>query len=599
MWRRARELLLALERPAKNSIFVANMASSIISGGTIRTLSDGQPTVEAVGIVGDRIVATGAVEAVRSRLGPGATTFDLRGRTLLPAFNDDHLHVLSTGDYFARPHLHGLSTEEVIERVREFYRDARPGEVLYGLGWDYPSVVDPHRSLLDRAFPDNPVVLYQYSGHGAWASSSALAMIGVRRSTRDPVGGKIERDERGEPTGILLDAAARPFSRRRTRRQIGDADLRRRLIERSLGLLAEHGITTAQDNSWYPEVVREYLRLDREGKLTARLSCWADGRSPWRRWLVDSQPFALPPAERRAGRGEASGDGRGSNAGAGDGARAGLRADGRGDRGLVTRGPVKYFLDGTFSTRTAWLLSPYAAEPDNSGLPMGTIAWMRELVRRSAAARRQTAFHAIGDRAVRELVNSVEEAAARYPAVRSLRVRIEHGQLIDAADIPRIRDLGMVVSAQPTALIRPEKDERLLGKERAIGAYPYRSLLDAGVHLAFGSDVPGESTFDPLGAIHDVVNRDSPERISVLEALRCYTRGSAYAEFEEGEKGTIEPGRLADLVVLSADPLSVPPAAIRDLRVELTMVGGRVVYERSRERENSTIRRSSVTLAEE
>jgi len=549
------------------------MASIVFSGGTIRTLSDERPTVEAVAIVGDRIVAAGAIEEVRAAAGPGATSIDLRGRTLLPGFNDDHLHVLSTGDYFSRPHLHGLSTEEAIERVREFYRDARPGEVLYGQGWDYPAVVDPHRNLLDRAFPDNPVVLYQYSGHGAWASSSALAMIGVRRSTRDPVGGKIERDERGEPTGILLDAAARPFGRRRTRRQIGDPHLRMLLIERSLKLLAEHGITTAQDNTWYPAVVDEYLSLEREGKLTVRLSCWADGRSPWRRWLVDHRRFDLPPAERRVA-GRASDDGA---------------------RGLVTRGPVKYFLDGTFSTRTAWLLSPYAAEPENLGLPMGTIPWMRELVRRSAAARRQTAFHAIGDRAVRELIDSVAEAAARYPAVRSLRVRIEHGQLIDAADIPRIRDLGMVVSAQPTALIQPEKDERLLGARRARAAYPYRSLLDAGVHLAFGSDVPGESTFDPLGAIHNVVNRDSPERITVQEALRCYTRGSAYAEFEEGEKGTIEPGRLADLVVLSADPLIVPPATIRKLRVEMTVVGGRIVYERLQERENAAPQRTSST----
>ncbi len=572
------------------------MASIIIFGGTIRTLSDGRPTVEAVAIAGDRIVAAGTLAEVRSSVGPDAASIDLQGRALLPGFNDDHLHVLSTGDYFSRPHLHGLSTEEVIERVSEFYRDARPGEVLYGQGWDYPAVVCPHRNLLDRAFPDNPVVLYQYSGHGAWASSSALAMIGVRRSTRDPVGGKIERDERGEPTGILLDAAARPFGRRRTRRQIGDRGVRRRLLERSLKLLAEHGITTAQDNTWYPAVVDEYLRLEREGKLTVRVSCWADGRSPWRRWLVDHHRFDLPPAERRAGRGEASGDGRGSNAGAGDGARRGLRADGRGDRGLVTRGPVKYFLDGTFSTRTAWLLSPYTAEPENLGLPMGTIPWMRELVRRSAAARRQTAFHAIGDRAVRELIDSVEAAAARYPAVRSLRVRIEHGQLIDGADIPRIRDLGMVVSAQPTALIQPEKDERLLGARRARAAYPYRSLLDAGVHLAFGSDVPGESTFDPLGAIHNVVNRDSPERITVLEALRCYTQGSAYAEFEEGEKGTIERGRLADLVVLSADPISVPPSAIREIHVEMTIVGGRVVYERPLERKDSTSSPPSGTL---
>lgn len=260
---------------------------------------------------------------------------------------------------------------------------------------------------------------------------------------------------------------------------------------------------------------------------------------------------------------------------------------------MIHLGPVKYFLDGTFSTKTAWLLDPYPGPSENTGIPTGTVGWMHALIMRAAAARRQAAFHAIGDRAVRELVNGVEAAARRHPYVRELRMRIEHGQLIAKEDVPRIRDLGIVISAQPHALGTPDKDRDFLGAERAQRAYPYRSLLDGGVRLSFGSDVPGESTFRPLLAIHRIVNRDSPERITVREAIRAYTGGSAYAEFRETEKGSLEVGKLADLTVLAENPLAVPLDHIKDIRVDMTVVGGSIVHERTDEDGGAHENRSS------
>ncbi|WP_455381748.1 amidohydrolase, partial [Salinispira pacifica] len=252
------------------------------------------------------------------------------------------------------------------------------------------------------------------------------------------------------------------------------------------------------------------------------------------------------------------------------------------DDAWVRRGPWKYFLDGSFSTRTAWLWEPYEGEPDNFGHGV-TAADAVAILRRLARGRTQGAFHAIGDRSISEFLDAMEAVAAELPDVRSLRMRIEHGQLIRREDIPRLAELGVLVSAQPSALGTPDKDVSLLGRERAERAYPYRSLLDAGVQLSFGSDIPGEATCDPILALHRVVNRDGPERITVEEALRTYTMGSAYAEFQENVKGSLEPGKLADFVVLSQDPTGVDATRIGETKVLQTITGGRIVYDYDRE----------------
>jgi hypothetical protein len=247
---------------------------------------------------------------------------------------------------------------------------------------------------------------------------------------------------------------------------------------------------------------------------------------------------------------------------------------------FVRIGPWKFFLDGTFSTKTAWLHEAYAGEPENTGSPTGTPAYYRRLVRRAARRRRQTAFHAIGDRAVSTLLDSVEELSSRFPEVTGLRLRLEHAQLVRKEDMPRLRRLGVLVAAQPHAMWNPGKDRALLGDTRYEAAYPYRSLLDAGVHLSFGSDVPGEDTVDPLYGMHLAVNRPGPEAITPEEALRCYTKESAYAEWMEQRKGVLSPGYFADFVVLSDDPLTIAPDRIKEIEVLETVVAGRSVFRR-------------------
>ena len=515
----------------------------ILKNGRILTFDSDEREVQALALSGDRIVAVGTLEEARRALGPeDREEIDLEGKTVIPGFNDNHIHLISMGDYFSTPNLAGLTEREIVERLREVYRGAPQNALIVGNGWDYPECVNPHRSLLDEAFPENPAALFQYSGHGVWVNSRLLERFKIRRSTPDPEGGKIVRDEAGEPTGVLYDAAARPLHLMRSSLRNKNPRLLDRFLEKALALLRENGVTSVQDNTWYPQHVGLYQEFARKGRLSLRVSCWSDGRAPSRKWRLEHRRF--------------SGN-------------------------SVSLGPAKYFLDGTFSTKTAWLLEPYPDDAENYGLPMGSVEWIQGIVSNLAAAHRQGAFHAIGDRAVRELVNAVEAAAKRHPGIRDLRMRIEHGQLIAREDISRIRDLGMVVSAQPHALGTPEKDRAFLGEERALHAYPYRSLLDAGVRLSFGSDIPGESTFRPLLAIHNIVNRDSPESISVKEAIRTYTSGSAYAELKEEEKGVLAPGRLADLAILEENPLEIDASRIKDIAIDRTIVGGRIVYERA------------------
>jgi predicted amidohydrolase YtcJ len=513
----------------------------LLYNARLLTVDPVRPRAEAVLVEGERIAWVGSSREALSRASPSARRVDLAGRCLIPGFNDNHLHAISLGDSLTRVSLSGMDCRRIVENLQERYADARPGELLTGYSWDYPYCPNPHRRILDPAFPRNPVLLFQFSGHAAWVNSSMLRRLGITRDTPDPEGGQIERDADGEPTGILRDTAVIPLHAIRMRRHMYSGALRRRLIRSSLELLRRAGITSVQDNTWTPTTVWTLNELRRRGELTCRFSCWTYGSRP-----ILSRAMSLAHYDRQ----------------------------------WVRRGAWKYFLDGTFSTRTAWLLKPYRGEPLNRGRSTMPAEELAAVLRRSLARRRQAVFHAIGDRAIRSLADAVEALRATHPEVTGLRLRVEHAQLIDTADIPRLADLGILVAAQPTALGEPEKDEALLGPERAQRAYPYRSLLDAGVHLSFGSDIPGEMHYDPLLAMHWAVNRPSAERITPLEALTCYTLGSAYAEFQENEKGSIRPGKLADLAVLSGDPTAVPPEHIRDLRVEMTVVGGRVVCER-------------------
>jgi predicted amidohydrolase YtcJ len=515
------------------------MDELLLYNGPIRTIDAALPSAQAVLIRGERISFVGTLIEARKRASASVHTIDLGGRTLIPGFNDNHTHLVAMGDNLSRPNLQGMDEQRIVEFLKEAFRDAKPGRTLYAWGWDYPSCPRPHRCILDEAFPNNPVVLIQFSGHGLWVNSRVLRRYRIGPRTAEPAGGKILRDDRGLPTGILRDAAAMPVHRARYWEMVLGRKAQRRILERALEELRRAGITSIQDNTWFPSTVGLLNEFRRKGLLTARVSCWFYGVMPTVAALMRLKRF---------------------------------------DDSWVTRGLWKYFLDGTFSTRSAWLLEHYAGEPDNSGISTGVRENIDRYLELSFRRRRQAAFHAIGDRTTRELLDGVRRLQAFYPNARNRRLRIEHAQLIDPEDIPRLRDFGVLIAAQPQALGTPEKDEQLLGDERARRAYPYRSLLDAGVPLSFGSDMPAEISFDPLLGIHYTVNRSGPERITAAEALEAYTLGSAYAEFKESEKGSITAGKLADLVILSKDPLSEEPRRIRDIEVESTIVGGKIVY---------------------
>lgn len=524
--------------------------SLVLFNGNIITVDASQPRADTVIVKGDRITFVGTYEKAKAHVPPQARVIDLRGKTLIPGFNDDHTHTFGAGNFFERPLLWGKSCEEITEIVRAETARKEPGELITGNSWDYTTCPNPHKSMLDRVAPDNPVFLYQYSGHAAWVNSKKLEELGIDRDTPDPKGGQIVRDENGEPTGILRDTAMGTSNTQYLTNLIIPSR-HRSIIDRMLKLYREAGITSVQDNTWEPFTALLLARYRDDGKLTCRFTCWPYGDIGYVRHLMLLASY---------------------------------------DDRWVLPGPTKHFADGAFSTRTGWLSEAYADEPQNYGSPRYTDEEIEDVVMSAAQDRRQITFHAIGDRAVHQVIDAIEKAQQQYPWTKTLRFRIEHVQIVMPEDIPRMKALGIVACVQPFTLCTPRKDITLLGPERAKQAYPFYSMFKAGVHLAFGSDVPAEVDYQPLLALYYAVTRknkegtfgplNASECFTPLEALYCYTMGSAYAEFMEAEKGSITEGKLADMVILSEDLTAVKPERIKGIDVLMTIVGGSVVYER-------------------
>ena len=517
------------------------VTTKVFTNARIITVDDERPAAEAVVVRGNRFAFVGSSEEAVRHAGDGAERHDLGGRTVVPGFNDNHVHALVMGDVSSQIDLAGLNEREIVAKLTQHYPNPKPGRLIVGHGWDYPSCPNPHKDMLDEAFPNNPVVLIQFSGHGGWVNSRMLEKLGITRGTPNPTGGTIVKDSSGELTGILYDTAISGYHNKRFIKMHLNRKLSRQYLASALREFRSHGITSVQDNTWIPTTLTHLNRMKRRGDLTCRFTCWAYGPSPFMARLFQLWRF---------------------------------------DQQWVRRGPWKYFLDGTFSTRTAWMTAPYAGEPSNFGTPIGGPERFEEIVDFLARRRRQGAFHAIGDRAVQEFINAVERVRERRPQVTGLRLRLEHAQLVRPEDVPRLRDLGILIAAQPHAMADPDKDIGILGEQRAGEAYPYRRLIDGGVHLSFGSDIPGEATFNPVYAIHMAVNRDAKRSITPFEALKAYTLESAYAEFMEHEKGSITKGKLADFAVLDSDITRCDPAVIGDTSVEMTVVNGDIVYER-------------------
>jgi hypothetical protein len=513
---------------------------------------------ESLAIGRGALVYVGADAGIAAFIGPATRVAELDGRLVLPGFHDAHVHPIAAGLEAMRCKLGGIARREELEaRIRECAAAQAGRAWVEGGGWELPVFADanPRKELLDALVPDRPALLISADGHSAWANSRALSAAGVTRATPNPVSGRIERDARtGEPSGTLRESAVEQVSRAApptTPAELAES-LRRGLTE-----LATLGVVCAHEANATPAYLDAYLSWEASGapgpRVRAALALPADAAT------VDPLP-SLAAARARA-----------------HGSR--LRAD-----------AVKLFLDGVIEARTAALLEPYEGS-DDRGSPNQSPAELDALLTRLDAAGFQVHMHAIGDRAVRMGLDAVEHArAANGP--RDARHTLAHLELVSPDDLPRFAQLGVVPNVQALwAQADPYITELtipLIGNERSLDLYPIGSLFSSGAVVAAGSDWPVSSA-NPLAAIEVGITRRAegfgpgpgwlPEqRADLLQMLAAYTRGGAWLDFEEHERGTLEPGKLADLVVLDRDLFQIPPHEISNSRVLWTIADGKTIW---------------------
>ena len=509
------------------------------------------PWADAIAVSGDRIAAVGSSAAIRKAAPPDARVIDGRGGMVVPGFIDAHIHFLDGGFGLASVQLRDARTpQEFIARIRAFAATAPRGSWITAGDWDHEQWGGelPRRDWIDSVTPNNPVWINRLDGHMRLANGLALRAAGITRETAEVEGGTIVRDDRGEPTGILKDNAMSLVSRVEPPPTDAMAD---RALDAAMSHVLARGVTTVHNmGSWSDLAVFE--RAHRAGRLRTRIYA-AVPLDSWER-LRDT-----------------------------------VAARGKGDVWLRIGG-LKGFVDGSLGSHTAAFLEPFTDAPDDRGLLVNTPDDLRRWTAGADAAGLHVIVHAIGDRAIR-LQLDIFRDVAREHGPRDRRFRIEHAQHIAPADLRRFAELGVIASMQPYHAIDDGRwAERLIGHERARTTYAFRSLLDARARVAFGSDwFVAPPT--PLEGIYAAVTRRTlddrnpggwiPEqRISVEEALAAYTAGGAYASFDEAEKGQLIRGRLADFVLLDRDLTRIAPETIRDAQVLMTVVGGRIAFER-------------------
>lgn len=531
-------------------------AAYMLTGQAIYTMDRTRPRVEAVGVIGDRIVATGDVAEVEAALSAGVPWIDLGVRMLLPGFTDSHIHFGYVARKWKAVDLGGCeSVAEALQRMADYAEGYPDAPWIDGHGWDandWLDAADATRAALDSVVSDRLVALASKDGHALWVNSAMLAAAGIERGTPDPEGGRIARDGSGEPTGILYETARDLVF---AVLPAPDPAALATAIEDAIPHLHAQGITAIH----CPELIEDwqaYEQLRAAGRLGVRVTY-------------------MPPI--------ASLD----EAGA-------LDLPGGSDNKWLRIGQVKLFADGTLGSRTAAMLEPFEGERGNVGLTVYDKAELTELVCRAAGRGFAVAVHAIGDRAVREALNAMVAAREVELQRARLRHRIEHAQIVHPDDVGRMAELGVVASMQPLHCPADRVNADRYWGPRTRHAFPFRSLRTAGVTLAFGSDAPfgldlSVDSFSIIGGVHAAVNRRSsgssepawhPEQsLTVNEALQAFTLGPALAGGEEAWRGSLTPGKLADMVVLEEDLNDVDPEDIADVPVVATVIGGRPVYD--------------------
>jgi len=539
-------LLVTASHPSASSpVTMAVVNARVWTGDTTR------PWADAIAVSGDTIAAVGSSAEIRKLAGAGARIIDAHGAMLTPGFIDAHVHFLDGGFALSSVQLRDAKTPaEFVRRIKAYAAGLPKGAWVLGGDWDHTLWGGelPRRDWIDSVTPDHPVWVGRLDGHMGLANSAALRAAGVTRATADVDGGTIVRDASGEPTGVFKDNAMGLVTK-----AIPDAppEVEDRALDAAMTYVAERGVTQVDHmGTWHDLAVFE--RAHKAGRLRTRISA-AVPLATWER-LRDT-----------------------------------IAARGRGDAWLHIGG-LKGFVDGSLGSHTAAMLEPFTDAPKDTGLLVNTPADLYAWTSGADKAGLQVICHAIGDRAIR-LQLDIYQRVEQEDGPRDRRFRIEHAQHLAPADIPRFAKLGVIASMQPYHAIDDGRwAEAVIGHERSKTTYAFRSLLYAGARLAFGSDWDVAPP-TPIEGIYAAVTRRTldgknpggwiPEqKITVEEALRAYTTGAAYASFDEKRKGSLTRGKLADFVIIDRDLTTIPPEQIRDAKVVMTVVGGKVVYER-------------------
>jgi len=531
-------------------------ADLIVTNAKVWTVDGHHPTAEAVAVIGDKIVAVGSVSDIEAWRGPATEVIDAGGHLLLPGFNDSHVHFTDGSAQLTNVQLKDASSiEDFAQRIADHAKKLPPGEWVLGGNWDDQGFAQPRlptKEDIDRLTPNTPVFVTRYDGHMSVANSAALRLAGVTAKTKDVLGGVIVRDKRGEPTGLLKDAAMSyvykvmpPMSR----------ETLVSTIRAGLRHAASLGVTSVQHMNPSYDDISVYAELASRGELTTRVYA-APMETEWQ-----------------------------------DQAKIGVRhAFGS---SWLRIGALKGYADGSLGSSTAYFFDAFTDDPKNRGLlsdEMQSLPAIRERFIKADAANLQLCIHAIGDRAISTTLDLFADVT-KANGKKDRRLRIEHAQHLAAKDFDRFVDLGVIASVQPYHAIDDGRwAEKRIGADRAKRTYAFRTFLDHHVRLAFGTDW-FVAPLNPLETIYAAVTRATldgknpdgwqpQEKLSVAEAVEAYTMGSAYAEFQENVKGSITPGKLADLVILSDDIFTISKDTIKDVKVLKTIAGGKVTYSR-------------------
>ncbi len=532
-------------------------ADLIVTNARIYTVDPDRPVVDALAVHGDRIEFAGSEREALALRGPETKILDAHGAAIVPGLVDAHGHLLELGLSLRQVDLVGTkSYDEVIARVVARAKTTPPGRWILGRGWDQNHWADtrfPTNDALSRAVPDNPVVLGRVDGHALLANAAAMRAAGVTAATKDPAGGRLERDAAGNPTGVFVDNAKSLIER------VVPRGRRDEMREATLAAIREanrYGLVGVHDAGEPRSVIDLFEEMARAGEFNLRGYIMVGDDS-----AAETHYFARGPQSALYG-------------------------------GHIWIRAIKLYADGALGSRGAALLEPYSDDPKNSGLLLSTPQHIQDVATHALRAGFQVNTHAIGDRANRIVLDAYEAALAAVPTADH-RFRIEHAQILNHDDIPRFAQLGVIPSMQA---VHQTSDMNWvparLGYARSFGAYPWRSLLNTGVIIPNGSDFPVESV-NPLFSFHSAVTRQDArnwppggwfpaERMTRQEALKSMTIWPAYAAFQESVMGSITPGKYADFVILDRDIMTVAPESILGTSVIATYIGGRAVYERSR-----------------